>query len=440
MSKLKQQAGWTMGSSLVAALIQVALLVILARTLSTPELGVYAILQVFVGIALVFQDAGLSNFHIHRQDTNQQQISSLFIFCFLLGCLVTLCVRLLSPIIALFYETAELEPLLALLSFQFVLVSAGTLFQADLIKHFRQVRLAKIEIATRLFSFTCTLYLLITLKMGLHAVVFGMLTGSAVKLLLLWCFSAPGLHPFYKPDWRIVPQAWRYGYFQLLSQFINQIRTQADQLIIGKLLGMELLGFYSLAKELVLKPSRFITPLIQRLLMPRFARQQNSADKQQQLFLKSLQVLGWANGMVFSLIALLAWPLVLVLYGDKYSLTANILSILCIYAMFRPIGMLFASIAQANGRTDVEFKWNLLAGILMISSIGIASTTNNIVNVALTLSSIQIFLTVCAYWYFNHALQSHISIKTLKVVALPTTLTFFSAIAGIWITISLTVN
>ncbi|HBI06300.1 MAG TPA: lipopolysaccharide biosynthesis protein, partial [Erwinia persicina] len=67
----------------------------------------------------------------------------------------------------------------------------------------------------------------------------------------------------------------KYGVYQLGSQTINQLRTQADSLIVGKVMGAEMLGVYSLAKELVLQPLKLVTPVINRLALPRFAEKQH---------------------------------------------------------------------------------------------------------------------------------------------------------------------
>lgn len=434
MGDLKKQASWTLGSSLIAAILQVIQLAILARTLDTESLGVLAIVQVFIAIAIVFQDSGLSNFSIHKQDISKHQFSALYLFSFMLGCSVALITYFSAPVIAHFYHQAQISGLLELLSIHFVLLGASSLFQAELIKQFKQVLLAKIEITCRILSFIVTLSVLFQTTLGLTAVIIGLLSGSAFKLLLLWRFAPSGISPWHMPDFSILSSAWRYAYFQLLAQFINQLRTQADQLIIGKLLGMEMLGFYSLAKELILKPSRFIQPLIQRLVLPRFAKQQNSKTNQQVLFDKTVYFLSWGNCALYSLIALCSWPIVLILYGQDYSLTASLLSILSVFAMIRPIGAIFASMAQANGRTDIEFKWNIVAGFFMLLFITSASISRDVIFVALALSIVQVFLTLLAHRFFNHYLMSNIPLRSLTTLILPLSITASCAAAGYFIT------
>ena len=194
---------------------------------------------------------------------------------------------------------------------------------------------------------------------------------------------------------------------------------------------MELLGFYSLAKELILKPGRFIQPLIQRLLMPRFAKNQDNKQQQHQLYHQTIAILSWSNSLLFGLIALLALPIVIILYGSDFLLTAVLISILALFGMVRPIGAVFASIAQANGRTDIEFKWNIVAGITMLLVVIAASISKSVIIVAVALSAVQTALTIAAHYFFNHYLQTGMAITSLKKAVAPYLLTFCCAITGI---------
>ncbi|WP_142890641.1 oligosaccharide flippase family protein, partial [Klebsiella pneumoniae] len=77
-----------------------------------------------------------------------------------------------------------------------------------------------------------------------------------------------------------------YGIYQLGSQIINQLRTQLDVIIIGKVLGGDSLGLYSLAKDLIMQPLKLITPVINRLALPRFAEAQRDTNLLETVYLK----------------------------------------------------------------------------------------------------------------------------------------------------------
>ena len=77
-------------------------------------------------------------------------------------------------------------------------------------------------------------------------------------------FGEKSWRPTWEFDGKTFVSAVRYGIYQLGSQTINQLRTQADALIVGKVMGAEMLGIYSLAKELILQPLKLVSPVINR--------------------------------------------------------------------------------------------------------------------------------------------------------------------------------
>jgi len=430
MSKIKSQASWTLGSSFVTALSQVVQLSIIARLVSVNELGTLAIVNVFLTMALVFQDLGLSNYLIYKQNTTKSENSCLFLISFTLGLIMLTVIVLFSGPISSFYNNPDIKLLLQFGAINFIFVGCASLYQANLIKNFKQQLLAKIEIIARIASFALTISYLFLIEASIIAVIWGMLANSLIKILLFILTAESGFSPLYKPDFSIARPAMNYGVFQLSSQIINQLRTQADQLIIGKLLGMELLGFYSIAKELILKPVKFINPLISRLLLPRFAKNQQNSQVQAELYNRSIKITAWANASVYSLIALLAWPIVLILYGEDFKQTALILCTLALFGMIRPLGGIFASLVQSIGKTKIEFKWNVYAGIVMLTTTTLSALSQDLIIMGLTLSITQLSLTVISYYYFNKATELNFSVKFIRLIYQPVLATLIMSAAS----------
>ena len=79
---LKRQAAegayWTGTSSVVVTVLQFAQLAILARLLVPEDFGLMAMMMVVIGFAQAFADMGISNAIIHRQDTTDEHLSSLY--------------------------------------------------------------------------------------------------------------------------------------------------------------------------------------------------------------------------------------------------------------------------------------------------------------------------------------------------------------------------
>ena len=82
MKDLKKQAiggvKWTSLSAGVRTVLQLIQLIVLARFLSAEDFGLVAIVMVVIGFSQLFMDMGISNAIIHKQNTTDIQLSSLY--------------------------------------------------------------------------------------------------------------------------------------------------------------------------------------------------------------------------------------------------------------------------------------------------------------------------------------------------------------------------
>ena len=400
-------------------------------------MGVLAIANVFLSIALVIQDMGLANYFIHKQNTTKNQNACLWLISVLLGLLVAITCWLAAPYIGVFYERDEVASLLNLAGFIFLFTGAASLYNANLIKSFKQVDLAKIEMGAQLIAFSTSMSALFLFHLGVESIIFGMLAGSVARLLLFMLGAERSFHPIAFPDIHIAKPALKYGAFQLGSQIINQLRSQADNLIIGKVIGMDVLGLYSIAKDLVFKPLKFINPLIYKLILPRFAKNQDNKAHQEVLFARTVRVLSWVSCALYSTLALLSLLITFILYGSGYIQTAVILSALALFGMLRPLGGVFASLAQSMGKSNIEFYWNIIAGIMMVGAIYLSAQSHNIVLIAIILSGVQLCLTFIAYHYFNKGTGTGFSLSFIRLVGGPIVITLLLSLLATWINMQL---
>lgn len=65
--------------------------------------------------------------------------------------------------------------------------------------------------------------------------------------------------------------------------------------------------------------------------------------------------------------------------------------------MLRPMGGLTGAIAQANGRTNVEFYWNVIAGIMVVCVSLTILIYSSLWYVSLVLSLSQILITFMVF-------------------------------------------
>lgn len=393
----KRGVSWTLLSTLSGAVLQTLQLAMTVRYLSTTEVGVLAIVNVLIAIANMLKDFGLSSFLIHRQELSQREQSTLFWLTITIGIIIASFVFSIAPLASSFYAMPELENLLYLSAINILIIASCSQWQALMVKTFQFVGLAKIELITKLLGF---ISIVVYLKMGLgyFSPVFAMLTTNVASFFLLFFVNRQRFTPSFHWEHQLIRQAFGYGMYQVGGQFLNQVRANLDTLLIGKFLGPSSVGLYSVAKELILRPSRLIQPVVSRFALPSFATIQNNPNQQGRLYIQTCTILVGINGAIYTTLLILAEPITYLLFGKSLSQQVTpFLQILTMFGFIRCIGGPMGVIAQANGRTDIEFRWNVISTVFFSMLLYLAVQESLLVT-TLAMSLGQIIMTTLSYF------------------------------------------
>jgi PST family polysaccharide transporter/teichuronic acid exporter len=133
-----------------------------------------------------------------------------------------------------------------------------------------------------------------------------------------------------------------------------------DIIMVGKIFGSEILGGYSLAKELVNRPLKVSKPIISRVATPVLSKLQQEKSRLKSNFLKLLNIVSSVNIPIYILIILTAPLLVNILYGTDFKEIYPLVRILAIYQIFVTLYDPCNSLIIATGRTDIVLKWNII--------------------------------------------------------------------------------
>ena len=165
----------------------------------------------------------------------------------------------------------------------------------------------------------------------------------------------------------------KIGAYQTGSQIIDYLSAKLDILIIGRFLGAEALGVYSLAKELVMKAVVLINTITNKVALPFFSVLQNDDDVLRRNYCKVIRLLSFVNIPVIMSVGLLSSCIVPIFYGSNFIETAPIVSILSIWSVFICIGNPVGNVSIAKGRTDISFKYVIVRMLLSIPVVGVTS-------------------------------------------------------------------
>jgi PST family polysaccharide transporter len=135
------------------------------------------------------------------------------------------------------------------------------------------------------------------------------------------------------------------------ANFVNYILLNVDYAFVGHLMGAVALGTYMLAFNVASWPASLLGSMINSVSMPAFSRVKHDADLLKNAMVSALRAVSLVVMPMCGLTIALARPLVLTLYGTKWTPAAEVLSVLSIYGAISIICVLFANMIASMGHT-----------------------------------------------------------------------------------------
>lgn len=333
--------------------VQFVVTMVLARLLLPHDFGLAALLTIFTGVGAILVDSGFGTALIQRQKATLDDETTVFTFSLSMAIFLWLLLVLVAPFAADFFHAQQLSPLLRATSIVLIFGGLGAVPDALLTTrlNFRARTMAQL-IASGI-SGVVAIGLALN-GFGVWSLVWQLVIASLLRTACLWFYCR--WVPRGRFSMSSLQSLGRFGGFMLLSSLLNAIYTQAQPLLIGRLFDTRSVGFYTIAQNSQQAPLSLIGGVLTRVGLPVFS---SLADKPSRM-LEALRPILRLSMFVFVPcmvgLAVMAKPLVLLIYGIRWLPAAPILSILAIAGTLWPLHVLNLEAIKAQGRSDLFFR------------------------------------------------------------------------------------
>ena len=353
---------WTGGTRLIGQGVTWLITIVVIRILSPDDYGLLALATVFVGFAFVLSEAGLGAALVQTRELDDSKLRAIFAAAILINGTFTLLLIATAPAIAHFFSDDRLVSVIRALSAQFVFSIFTVIPTAILTRALDFKRLSLVSLIAALCGSFSTLALALS-DYGVWSLVAGSLVAGASNALML-NFIAPFLR---LPDFSLAGtrRLLFFGGQVTGARLLWYFYSQADVLIAGKLLGRELLGFYSVAMQLASLPVQKFSSVINQVALPAFAQTQHDPQLVARHLLKCLQVLCLVAIPIFWGISSVAEEIVDVFLGRKWQATVVPLQLLSLVMPLSMISSFLNTAFHGLGHGGVVFKNVLTASLIL---------------------------------------------------------------------------
>lgn len=339
---------WVGGGQVLTQFIQMATAVCLARLLLPEDFGLFGMAFVVISFSQLFADFGVGAALVQKKIINQEILSSCFWLNVLVGSLAALVLVLTSPLLAEFYGEVRVESILTVLSFNLLLAGIFVVPGAILYKGMQFAKIAKARIIGSIAGAILVVFMA-WFGFGVWSLVAQPIAGSTITGILMAKYS--GWFPQWKFSWRQIRGISKFSFDVFGANLLGYLTRYADKLLVGKYLGSESLGYYSMAYQIMLYPMNQISSVIIRVLFPTLSKLQEEMPRFRELYLKAVSTIAFVTFPMMTGLFAVSDDFILVVFGAKWLPMLPVFEVLCFIGMLQSVGTTAGTIHLSTGKT-----------------------------------------------------------------------------------------
>jgi len=347
---------WASVSQATKLVMQFSVTAILARLLEPSDFGLLAMANIFIYLGALLNEQGFSSALIQNQEVNDNHYSTVFWINIALGLFLMSLLHIAIPAIVVFFGREELVVILETLSLIFVLSSMIVVPRALLSKLMEFKSIAIVDTASFMAGGAVGIYLALN-NFGVISLVYQSIVQMAVAVILFWVFSK--WRPHFIFSVQAIKDIYQFGMHVTGTSVVGFVSRNIDFLIIGKYLGAEALGYYTLAFKLMMVPIRNIAWMVSQVMFPAFSHIQHDIKKLREHYLITLKAVSLVTFPLLCGLFVLAPEFVYSVPGPGWEPAILIIRLLCVVGILKVIILSWSSILLSRGRSDLQF-WLIL--------------------------------------------------------------------------------
>jgi len=386
---------WAGASLLGNKAVNFVSVMVLARLLTPDEFGIVAAVVVFLSFIELGSDLGMKATVVYEQEQGvTARVQSAFTLNLIIAVGLTVVGVLCAPLVARFFNVEGQEDLFRVGALCLLFVGLGNIHDALLVREMDFKRRTIPQIVRAAVRAAISIGLAVA-GFGAWSLVIGMLVGSAAWTLAQWILSP--LRPTLSLDLGIVRGMASYGSAAAVLEVLSVLNNRADAAVVGRVLGERALGLYTIAfrvPELAIETVAWNTS---EVAFPALARKRAmDRDDLARSTMRLLRFQALYALPVAAILAVVATPLIVVLFSSKWSSAGGVTAAIAVKAGITAVVFPLGDVFKALGRQRVLVALGaiqlpiLVATIVLVAPEGIVAVAWARAGFTVVLGSVQI--------------------------------------------------
>lgn len=327
---VRKSMAWSLTGSFGFFVIQFVASVIVARLLTPVEMGIYGVALAALTLLTAFQNLGFQSFIIREQSLDTATLGTVHTMAVLQALALAVILYVGAPWLAAFLDEPRVTPALRILCLYAVLVPIETLASGHLQKRGRFDLLTAMGLARVLVSAIASVGLAYA-GFSYASMSWGAVIGQLVAVAA--AFLLAGRDLAVRPTlsrWRTV---WAYGSNILATMALANIFSRLPDIALGRLAGLAQVGLYGRASGIIESFNTGIMYGVQRVVLKSMVDSRDQIGRIDYVYLRAVRAATGLFWPMYAGLAVLAGPVITMVYGPRWAAAAPVLALLCIAAI-----------------------------------------------------------------------------------------------------------
>lgn len=358
----------TMVAQALQIVLQLASTMVLARLLTPEDFGLVAMVLVVTHFAGQFRELGLSTATVQRSEITHRQITTLFWVNVGIGFLLMVLVAAAAPLAAMFFQEERLVEITVLFSTVFLLGGVTVQHNALLQRQMKFFQLAIIQTVSLILKIAVGVSLALRWQgtdRAYMALVWMEISRAAflaigVWLTLRWMPGLPGRRTG-------VRSMLRFGAHLTIGNMASYFVRNLDNILIGKIWGVESVGLYNKAYQIVRKPLVNIRGPVNSVAVPVLSRLQNDPERYKSYYGTIVFVMAFLSMPIMCFCALFPKELIELLLGRQWLPMSEVFRVLALAGFIQPVTGTRDALLISHGLTKLSMSLSLITSLFVIT-------------------------------------------------------------------------
>lgn len=358
---LKQKAAsgmvWTALQKYSTMFIQFISGIILARLLTPYDYGCIGMLAIFMTLAEAFIDGGFGSALIQKKQPTQEDYSTIFYWNLGMAAVMYAILFICAPAISRFYNIPLLCDVLRVQGLVLFIYAFNIVQRNQLRKKLNFKVLSIVTITTSVIALSVTIFMAYK-GFGVWALVAQHLITGAIPAIVFWFFIK--WRPIWTFSWKSFRELFGFGFYMFLTHLLSNFVSRIQGLLIGKVFSPATMGYYSKALSTESLASSSISSIMTQVTYPLYAEVQNNRLLLSNMIRRLTMTISYITFPLLSLLLLLAKPIFILLYSERWLNSVPYFQVLCVAGMMVCMQSVNLQSIAAIGKSKTMFVWTII--------------------------------------------------------------------------------